>query len=122
MNTPNMRAVEAAASAKAALLEEELEQGQRPPDEVERILFHLSRHTRAAAIAQLLAYADGATFRDRLVRSGQPHRRRLQWATGELRPFNRFTATGHYGPLCDSLAPGWASWPTTLPACRRTRP
>lgn len=106
MTAPNMRAVEASASAKAALLEEELEQGQRPPEEVERILFHLSRYTRAAAIARLLAYADGATFRERLVRSGEARRRLLQWAAGARRPFNRFTATGHYGPLCDALAAG----------------
>lgn len=106
MNAPNMRDVEASASAKAALLEEALEQGHRPPEELERILFHLSRYTRAAAIARLLAYADGATFRARLVRSGQARLRLLQWATGTHRPFNRFTATGHYGPLCDALAAG----------------
>jgi hypothetical protein len=106
MNAPNMRGLEASASAKAALLEEELEPGQRPPEEVERILFHLSRYLRAAAIARLLAYADGATFRARLVRSGEARRRLLQWATGARRPFNRFTAAGHYGPLCDALAAG----------------
>ncbi|MBZ4417957.1 Imm49 family immunity protein [Myxococcus sp. RHSTA-1-4] len=106
MNAPNMRALETSASAKAALLEEELSQGSRPPEEIERIFFHLSRYTRAAAIARLLAYADGATFRERLARSGEARRRLLQWATGARRPFNRFTATGHYGPLCDALASG----------------
>jgi hypothetical protein len=106
MSAPGIRDVETSASAKAAMLEEELAQGQRPPEEVERILFHLSRYARAAAIARLLAYADGATFRERLARSGQARLRLLQWAVGARRPFNRFTATGHYGPLCDALASG----------------
>lgn len=106
MSAPSMPAVDTSASAKAALLEEELDKGQRPPEEVERILFHLSRYARAAAIARLLAYADGATFRERLARSGQARRRLLQWAAGARRPFNRFTATGNYGPLCDALASG----------------
>ncbi|QSQ22278.1 immunity 49 family protein [Pyxidicoccus parkwayensis] len=106
MSVPNMRAIELSASSKAGELARELEVGHRPPEEVERILFHLSRYARAAGIAHLLAYADGATFRQHLLRSGEARRQLLQLARQQGRPVNRFTATGNYGPLCDALAAG----------------
>jgi hypothetical protein len=106
MNTPDMRAVAASAMASAAMLERALEKGGHPPEETERLLFHLSRHLRAAGTARLLTEADGATFRQCLQRSGEARRRLLQWATGARRPFNRFTATSHLGPLCDALTAG----------------
>lgn len=106
MNAPDMHAVAASATASAALLEGALEEGPRPPEETERILFHLSRYHRAAGIARLLTEANGPAFRASLTRSGEARRQLLEWATGAHRPFNRFTATGNHGPLCDALAAG----------------
>jgi hypothetical protein len=106
MNAPDMRAVAASATASAALLERGLEKSGHPPEETERLLFHLSRYHRAAGIARLLTEADGVAFRLSLQRSGEARRRLLQWATGVRWPFNRFTATGHCGPLCDALSAG----------------
>jgi hypothetical protein len=40
------------------------------------------------------------------VRSGEARRRLLQGAREAHRPFNRFTAASHHGPLCDALAAG----------------
>ena len=106
MNTPDMRAVAASATASAAFLERALAKGGHLPEETERILFHLSRYHRAAGIARLLTEAGGTAFRGCLQRSGEARRQLLQWATGARRPFNRFTATGHHGPLCDALVAG----------------
>lgn len=106
MSTPDMRAVAVSATASATLLEEALALGGHPPEERERLLFHLSRYHRAAGIARLLTEADGAAFRQCLVRSAEARLQLLQWATGARRPFNRFTATSQHGPLCDALAAG----------------
>ncbi|QSQ23712.1 immunity 49 family protein [Pyxidicoccus parkwayensis] len=106
MNKLDMRAVAASATASAALLEHALEQGGHPPEKTERILFHLSRYLRAAGIARLLTEVDRDAFRLCLQHSAEARRQLLQWAIGARRPFNRFTATGHHGPLCDALAVG----------------
>lgn len=106
MNAPSMLSVEISASSKADELARELEVGRRPPEEVERILFHLSRYARATGIACMLASANGASFRRHLTRSGEARRQLLQLAHQQGRPVNRFTATGNYGPLCDALAAG----------------
>ncbi|MBJ6761552.1 immunity 49 family protein [Myxococcaceae bacterium JPH2] len=88
------------------LLEAHLDQGQRPAEEREQFLFHMSRHGRIAAISGLLVRMDVPAFHDRLRRSGTYRLRLLRERQAEGRPFNHFTGTGQIAPLCDALAAG----------------
>ncbi|CAM3234447.1 hypothetical protein G4177_21690 [Corallococcus sp. ZKHCc1 1396] len=84
----------------------EVESGPLPVEERERILFHLSRHCRIAALSALLARADVVSFRERLRMSGTWRLNLLSDRATQERPFNRFTGAAQIAPLCDALAAG----------------
>ncbi|RKH26647.1 hypothetical protein D7Y13_20310 [Corallococcus praedator] len=84
----------------------EAESGPRPVEERERILFHLSRHCRIAALSALLARADVVSFRERLRLSGTWRLNLLRDRAAQERPFSRFTGAAQIAPLCDALAAG----------------
>jgi hypothetical protein len=83
-----------------------LEQGQRSDEDRERILFHMSRQSRIAAIAALLLRADATSFHERLQRSGGYRLQLLRERRARKRPFNNFSCTGQIAPLCDAIASG----------------
>ena len=92
-------------------------------EERERVLFHLTRYCRLAALGGLLGRADVTSFHERLRASGEWRLRMLRERATQARPFNRFTGTGQIASLCDALAAGaiplardiaWVSAPNWL--------
>ncbi|MFP2926520.1 hypothetical protein ACLESO_15125 [Pyxidicoccus sp. 3LG] len=88
------------------ILTRDLESEQRPVEDRERVLFHLSRYCRLAALGALLGRADVASFHERLRQSGTWRLRLLQERAAQARPFSRFTGAAQLAPLCDALAAG----------------
>ena len=88
------------------LLTKDLETEPRSPEERERILFHLSRYCRLAAISGLLGRADVMSFHERLRLSGTWRLRMLRERATQARPFSRFTGAAQLAPLCDALVAG----------------
>jgi hypothetical protein len=88
------------------LLTKGLESEPLSAEERERVLFHLSRYCRLAALGGLLGRADVASFHERLRESGTWRLRMLRERAMQARPFSRFTGTAQIAPLCDALAAG----------------
>ncbi|QSQ20743.1 immunity 49 family protein [Pyxidicoccus parkwayensis] len=101
-----MRYHEENAVTAVQLLTRDLESEPRSAEERERVLFHLSRHCRIAALAGLLGRADVGAFHERLRQSGTWRLRMLRERATQARPFSRFTGAAQIAPLCDALAAG----------------
>ncbi|NMO17518.1 immunity 49 family protein [Pyxidicoccus fallax] len=106
MGRMSLREHEELALGRMAILTADLERGKRSAADRERILFHLSRNARIAAIAGLLVRADTSGFNQWLRRSASWRLQALRERKQEERPVSQFTCTGEVAPLCDAIASG----------------
>ena len=106
MSGRRLKELEIAAADKVELYEDEIAEEVLPQEEIEARYCALSDWYRVLGVCRFLAHADAEGLQDGLRQAGEARVELLRHRSTQRHPFNGYTGSAQYLPLCCAIAAG----------------